>query len=193
MSLLYKFFYVLAYPFVHLMYFFRCRGTKNIPDGPCVICANHSSYADAVLALLAFGVNAEVYVMAKSDLFDKFFLGSVLRAVKCIPVNRDEDSDVKAIRTCMNYLKNGKKIMIFPEGTRVQKKGDATSKEGSVRIAEKMKAPVVPMFISPNKKLFHHIKVIIGKPYMVEKPADRNFQPAADELLDKIYDLENTF
>lgn len=191
MNFLYRLYYILCYPFIHIVYFFRCRGKENLPEGPCIICANHSSYADAVLALLAFGIDNGVHVMAKADLFDKFFLGAVLRSVECIPINRDEDSDIKAIRTCITYLRDGKKIMIFPEGTRVHKKGEAPAKEGPVRIAEKTKTPVVPMFITPDKKLFHHIKVIIGKPYMIEKPADRNFKPAADDLLDRIYDLGN--
>lgn len=193
MSLLFKIYYCLCLPFIHLLYPHIARGKANLPEGAAVICANHSSYADPVLALCAFGLNAEVYIMAKADLFDRFFLGCVLRTAKCIPVKRDESTDIQAIRAALGYLKAGKKVMIFPEGTRVKGRGDAPAKEGPVRVAEKAHAPVVPMFISPNKRLFHPIKVVIGEPYEIQKPSDRNFQPAADELLDRIYALENTF
>lgn len=192
MRLLFKFYYCLCFPVMHLVYPFITRGRKNLPEGAAVICANHSGYSDSVIALLAFGMSNEVYIMAKADLFDKFFIGCVLRSMGCIPIKREESTEIQAIRAALTYLKAGKKVLIFPEGTRVKAKGEVKPKEGPVRIANKVGAPVVPMFISGNKKVFHPIKVIIGKPYHIAKPEDRNFAPAAEGLLDIIYGLENT-
>ena len=42
-------------PWVKAFYPMRCRGRENIPDGPAVVCANHSNYIDPLLVAVAFG------------------------------------------------------------------------------------------------------------------------------------------
>ena len=37
-----------AHPIVHV------RGLENIPDGPAVICCNHSSFSDAIWVIAVF-------------------------------------------------------------------------------------------------------------------------------------------
>ena len=80
--------------------------------------------------------------------------------------------------------------MMFPEGTRVGDNDSVPAKSGAVRIASKMKAPILPIYITPGKKIFRSSKVIIGTPYTIEAPADKNYLPLADELMIKIQALE---
>ena len=51
-------------PWVKAFYPMRCRGRENIPDGPAVICANHSNYIDPLLVALAFGKENYMHFMA---------------------------------------------------------------------------------------------------------------------------------
>jgi len=154
-----------------------------------IICANHSNFVDPVLIAMAFGRKHQLFFMGKAELFRIPLLGSVLRAVGAFPVQRGE-TDIGAIRTAMKHLKNGDRIMMFPEGTRVSEAETVDAKSGAVRIATKMNAPIQPIYISTKKRIFHASKLVIGKPYIIPAPSDKNYAPLAEELMGKIQSLE---
>ena len=189
MSFPYSFYYIIAYPFIRL--FFPCRfyGKENIPQGPVIICANHSSLIDPVFIAIAFGAKRQLFFMAKAELFKMPVIGGFLRSAGVFPVERGE-TDIGAIRTAMKHLKNGKQIMMFPEGTRVSENDSIAAKSGAVRIAAKLQVPVLPIFISTNKRALHISKVVIGKPYELESPKGKDYTILADELMQKIHSLE---
>ena len=47
--------YDVLLPLVKAFYPLRCKGLENIPEGPAVVCANHSNYIDPLLVAAAFG------------------------------------------------------------------------------------------------------------------------------------------
>ena len=189
MRSVYLIYYIILYPIARLLLPCSVFGRENIPAGPLVICANHTSLLDPVLIGYAFGRKRQLFFMAKAELFKVPVLGAFLRSIGVFPINR-EDTDISSIRTAMKHLKNGQQIMMFPEGTRVGDNDLVPAKTGAVRIAAKMKAPILPIYITPGKKLFHSSKVVIGAPYNIEAPAEKNYLPLADELMGKIQSLE---
>lgn len=128
--------------------------------------------------------------MAKKELFEVPIIRSFLRAVGAFPVERGE-TDIGAIRTAMRLLKDGRKVMIFPEGTRITEEQAVSAKNGAVRIAVKMNVPLVPIFISKRKRAFRFARLVIGEPYYLDKPADKDYIGLSTELMQKIYELEN--
>ena len=106
-------------PWVKAFYPMRCRGRENIPDGPAVICANHSNYIDPLLVALAFGKENYMHFMAKLELERVPIVGPVLKKCGICFVDRGK-ADIDAIRNMMRYLKHGEKVFMFPEGTRVE-------------------------------------------------------------------------
>lgn len=110
----------------------RCRGKENIPEGPAVVCANHSNYIDPLLVAAAFGKENYMHFMAKLEL--QRVPGRRRRAQKCgiCFVDRGK-SDIDAVRSMMRYLKRGEKVFIFPEGTRVEHDNEVEAKTGAVR------------------------------------------------------------
>ena len=68
-------------------------------------------------------------------------------------------------------LKDGKKLVIYPEGTRTHNENMQLGevKHGASMFAIKAKVPLVPMFISRKPKLFHRTKVYFGKPFTLEE------------------------
>lgn len=58
----------LLFPLVKAFYPMRCRGKENIPEGPAVVCANHSNYIDPLLVAAAFGKENYMHFMAKLEL-----------------------------------------------------------------------------------------------------------------------------
>ena len=165
------------------------RGRENIPEGAAIVCANHSSYLDPVLASFAFTARRNLRFMSKAELFRIPILGPIIRGVGAFPVSRGT-SDVNAIRYSMQYLKQGEKILMFPEGTRVSEDDALAVKTGAVRLALKLNVPVVPMYIPRSKHIFKRDYVIIGKPYYPEKTdGAADYQELSDELLYKIESL----
>ena len=112
------------------------------------------------------------------------------------PVARGKN-DVSAIRTALDVMKKGKKLILFPEGTRVKPGMTVQPKTGAVRISNKIKKPIVPIYI-PEKKtvlnIFRPMVVVVGEPYIpeIENPNDVDqLHASTAELMDRIRSLGN--
>lgn len=179
---LYFFLRTVLFPFYRLKFI----GRENIPDGPAVFCANHSSNLDPVFMAFAAGLGTHLHFMGKIELFRIPILSSVFRGVGSFPVDR-ANGDVSAIKTALKYLKAGEKVGIFPEGERVRSEEAGEAKRGAVRIADQMSVPLVPVYIPRKKLLFHSYTLIIGKPYFVnpehKKLSHNEYSLAAETLM----------
>ena len=144
---------------------------------------------DPILIALAFGTKHQLFFMAKAESFKHPFWNIIFNTAGVFPVRRGE-TDIKSIRTAMRHLKDGEQIMIFPEGQRVGENDSVAAKNGAVRLATKMNVPILPVFLTKNKRTFRFSKMVIGKPYKPETPADKNFDRLSEELMRKIYELE---
>ena len=177
-----------------LRLFFRVKpiGRENIPQGPAIVCANHSNWADPFIIADAFTKEHQVRVMAKAELFKIPLLGRFLRSIGTFPVDRGK-SDVSAIRTTLRYLQEGYKVVIFPEGTRVTDEDATAAKNGAVRLASKANVPIVPVYIPRKKRLFFQFPLIIGEPYYVNEHKARlsneEYDALAEALMEKINGL----
>lgn len=172
-----------------VFYRITVSGSDNVQDGAAIVCANHSSWMDPVLLGLAFGTNDQLHFMAKAELFEKPVIGALIKKLGMFAVHRGEN-DMNAIRTAMKYLKNDEKIGIFPEGTRLSQDDMISAKSGAVRLADKMKVPVYPVYLPRKKRIFSKLEIIIGKPYYVERTNDVSRSEEntrlASELMGKI-------
>lgn len=183
----YKFACGLLRVLMFIIYPFRQTGRENVPEGPVLVCANHSSFLDPIFVGFAVSNKYPLYFMAKQELIDVPVLGWALKKIGVISVKRDA-SDLGAIRSAIRLLKNGEKVMLFPEGTRVKDGETITPKSGGIRIAAKVGAQVLPVHVPRNKRLFHMTKVTIGEPYELPREIE-DFDACAQELMDKIYSL----
>jgi 1-acyl-sn-glycerol-3-phosphate acyltransferase len=180
----------LLFPLVKAFYPMRCRGTENIPEGPAVVCANHSNYIDPLLVAAAFGKENYMHFMAKLELQRVPVVGAVLKKCGICFVDRGK-SDIDAVRSMMRYLKRGEKVFIFPEGTRVEHDNEVEAKTGAVRIASKMKVPILPVYIPRGKKIFGRVELLVGKPYTVEGKTHEEYLRLADGVMERIYELRD--
>ena len=102
---------------------FYVQGAENVPKEGAVLCvSNHTSYLDPV----AIGNVSprRVVFMGKAELFHNRILNWLLRGVDGFPVKRGE-ADMTAFKTALGFLKAGRLVCIFPEGTR-QRLGRST-------------------------------------------------------------------
>ena len=170
MNKAYRFFkLLLKYPFKWL-YRTTVIGAENEPAAPYIACANHSSFADPFLEGLA--LREQVSYIAKASLQRFRIIHWFFKTVGVIPIHRDE-SDVAAIRTSVNALREGRTVGIYPQGTRIPYRvlepGEAMG--GLGLLATMSHCPVLPIAIvtkAHKPKLLRKTIIVIGKPLTEE-------------------------
>lgn len=174
-----------------IKYNFHIYGRENVPEGGAVVCANHSQWADPPMLAVAVGADQHIAVMAKKELFEIKGLAPLIQALGAFPVDRGT-ADIKSIKTAIQSVQDGRKLLIFPEGTTKNSGGEA--KEGAAMIALRCKAPILPVYISTDKKFRSRVNIVIGKPYMPERPGRGKdaYREVSDDIMRRIYELKDT-
>jgi len=161
-------------------------------DGAAMVCSNHSAMIDPFQIALAFGIDTNIHVLAKIEIFKIPVLSTILRKLGMISVDRSIN-DIASIKSSLNYLKNGEKVVIFPEGTRSAEYAHA-AKSGAVKLAERAGVPVMPVFLSRKKPFFKRSKVVFGAPYRIDKAEEKrtpdDYAALSEELMKKIQALD---
>lgn len=170
---------------------FRIIGRNKIPAGAAIICANHSGASDPFYMAYAVPARDQLCLMAKQELFKNRILAFILYHIGTFPVNRGA-ADMTAMKRAMECLKSGKKLGIFPEGTRTSADGEVSPKSGAIRLAEKMRVPIVPMYIPRKKKFFRINPIIVGEPIKIageRRLTHEEQEQKAEELMARITEL----
>ncbi len=184
----------LAYLPMAMVYPTKIVGRKNLPKGKAIITMNHTSNLDAIVFLL--NTYEKKYFLAKKELFKSKARSWFLKKMGAIKIDR-ASADVNAIKEAFSVLKAGKKLVIFPEGTR-NKSDDLALQEvkhGAAMIAIKTKTPIVPLWINNRPKSFRMTKILIGKPYELsefygQKLTDEVLGKASEIIAEKLNELK---
>lgn len=150
------------------------KGLENVPaDGPVLYVGNHRSFFDVILSYPLLKNNTGF--IAKESFKKVPLIGWWMWYLNCLFLNRDNIKEgMKTILKGIELIKNGSSVFIFPEGTRSKDEELLPFKEGSLKIAEKGKCPVVPVAITNTEEVFeNHFPAIkkttvvfeFGKPF----------------------------
>ena len=185
----FHFLYAVIWPFFNLFRPLRVVGRENIPDGAAVLCPNHTTLGDPFYVVFAFGRKYPMRAMAKIQIMRVPVIGWILGKAGVFGVNRGK-ADMKAVKTALKCLKDGNKLLMFPEGTRVHEGEDVTAKTGAAMFATRTGAPLLPIYIQRKKKLFARNVVVIGQPYHPEyagrKPTPDELDAIAGDLMGRV-------
>lgn len=119
-------------------------GEENLPEGPAIIAPNHASFFDPLL--VGASSPEEFHYLARHSLFEKRFLGLVLRNLNTHPVKLDQ-TDTSSLKMMISLLEEGKKVVIFPEGIRTYDGRLGPIKSGVSLLALKTNTPIVPVYL----------------------------------------------
>lgn len=123
------------------------RGIEHIPDGPAIFMSNHQSNFD-ILSLLAT-LPRQIHWIAKKELFEIPVFGPSMLRGGYIPLDRsDGRKALKSMDNAARIIRDGKSVVMFPEGTRSRDTRLLPFKRGGFMLALKAGVPVVPVTIS---------------------------------------------
>ncbi|MCI0496550.1 AMP-binding protein, partial [candidate division KSB1 bacterium] len=189
----------LARIFLKLYFRLKGEGTENIPEGPVILAPNHQSFFDGlfVSVFLKNKVMKNTYFYAKEKHIRNRLLKSLANRnnVIIMDVNRDLKQSLQKLA---EVLRKGKKIMIFPEGTRTHTGHLGKFKKSFAILSRELNVPIVPVSIKgafealprgskiprPWKKInikFH--KPVSPEMHSYEALADLVFQKLSAEIV----------
>lgn len=168
--------------------------------GPALVACNHVSFLDPPFVGQAF--DEPIHYFARKTLFDHPIAGWILRKWQSIPIDRDKP-DASSLKTTIRFLRQGEKVLIFPEGTR--------SPDGTLQPAEagvglfiaKSKAPVLPVRIFGSYEAYPRgaktlrparITLVVGDLWQpdldsYQKDGKELYQALAQDVMQRIADL----
>lgn len=175
----YKLTVTVLYIFYRICFDFKFYGTKNVPtDSRGVILApNHASYLDPPIIGVSLG--KPIHYFAKEYLFKVFIFGRMLYWLGSLPIKSESD-DFRTMRQLIRALKEGKRLVIFPEGTRTSDGNFQEVEGGAGFMAVKSKAHVVPVYIQGSFAAFPRdaqwirlkpVRVYYGKSFIPSEDA----------------------
>ena len=125
---------------------YRVVGAEKLQfSGPAIIACNHVSFLDPPLVGIAF--DEMVYSFARKTLFNHPLAAKILRSWQVLAVDRDKP-DAASLKNIIRLLRDGNKVIMFPEGTRAPRGKKGTYQTAGTRLAVQSGAPVVPIAVA---------------------------------------------
>ena len=164
-------------------------GVENVPrEGPLLICMNHLSNLDPLL--LGGNTPGNNTAMAKRELFGHPAAAWILGGCNVFPVDRGA-ADRWALRTSLDILARGGRLMLWVEGTRATTPGMKRAEAGVGFLWRRHPVPILPVAISGSEAalvrgrfLPRRVPVVLryGTPVQLEpdRAAARDNQAIAD-------------
>lgn len=157
-------------------------GREYIPKtGPFILISNHLSFLDP--SIVGVACPRWIAFLARQDLFDNFFLGTLMKSIGVISIRRDS-ADLGAIKKALKILKSGNALAVFPEGSRQNNPQDSFQniKKGFLLLARRAGVPIVAAKIYGSEKCLGksenrirrgiQIRVNFSKPFAIGRNED---------------------
>lgn len=127
------------------------RGMERIPEGPCVIVANHASYLDGVVMKAALPPRFGFVI--KREMSRVPLAGLLLKRIGSHFVERfNRHRSGADARRVLRTAVNGQSLVFFPEGTFTPEPGLLKFHTGAFAIAVRAGCPVVPAVVRGTRR-----------------------------------------
>lgn len=177
---------------VHLV----AEGIENLPkEKGFLLTPNHQGLFDALVFLST--CPSPFTVVIKKEASHIILLKQVVEALRAHPIDRsDIRQSMQVIKASSNDLKEGRSVLIFPEGTR-SKEGNKIGefKGGSFKAATMTQAPIVPCVLIDSFKPFDEnsikpvtVRVAYLPPLYYEEYKNMKTTEIAEEVQKRVSD-----
>ena len=162
----------------------KIKGKQNIPaKGACILAPNHQSFADGplVLAGLDWSTLSEYYFYATEEHVRSSYRRKMAAQSNVIVMERANLKN--SILKLAKVLKEGHRIVIFPEGARTHDGQTVPFKKTFAILAKELNVPIIPVCI---KGAFEALPR--GSSFMRPKHIEVAFLPAIKPLSEETYE-----
>ncbi len=168
-----KGYYLPARPYGYALFrlYFRLKsvGIEHLPDsGPGILVPNHSSFLDP--PLLSAVVPRVVYYLMLANHFYHSRWNWLFSRLPCIPLKRGSVANTDAMRICLQVLKHGQFLCMFPEGGIARRHKAGGARHGATLLAIRSGAPIIPIGIQGADRA-----LILGQRFPRPKPITIHF------------------
>jgi len=164
------------------------------PQG-AIIAANHASFLDP--PLIAASWPEPIHFLARKTLFEVPLLEPLISNLNAHPLGGA--SDLNSLKLACKLIQEGKKILIFPEGTRSEDGEIGPFKQGIGMLATRAKCPIIPAYIHgtheawPKKNKYPSLfsartACIFGKPLLLEHFPDLEGKALQQQIAQKLHE-----
>jgi 1-acyl-sn-glycerol-3-phosphate acyltransferase len=177
-----------------LMFRVDAKQLARIPRrGPLIIVTNHVHIPE-IPTLYTRLLPRKVHGMAQAErVLDRNLVGGILRLFGTIPVWRGE-ADLKALRTGIRVLNEGKMLLLAPEGTRSHNGCLQKGRPGAILMALHSGAPLLPVVhygsenYQENLKCLRRtdLKYVVGRPFRVDPGGQRVNSSIRQQMIDEV-------
>lgn len=127
-----------------------------------IIMANHQSHLDVASIMATFP--HQFRFLAKKELVRIPIFGWAMFLQGHVVIEREKrESTFRTIDLAAEKVKKGKKLVVFPEGTRGDGKSLLPFKKGGFVLAIKSGAPIIPVSIYGTDKILPRKRLILGE------------------------------
>jgi len=170
------------------------EGLEHIIDNPSggVLMSNHESHLDPPM-FIYLSHNYPLHFLVKHTLFYFPIFGQSLWAIGHIYINRSNRANAfRSLEKAAQSIADGKRIYVFPEGTRSRDGKLKAFKKGGFHLAIKAKVPIFPAAIAGTGDILPPgwinkgdgpVVVIFGNPV----PTDQYTLENRDDLIKTVY------
>jgi 1-acyl-sn-glycerol-3-phosphate acyltransferase len=134
---------------------FRTEGTHHVPmTGGVLLASNHASLVDP--PLVGVCLQRELSFLAKRELFRSSLFGRLIRSLHAIPIDRGGVTH-RTLKTVVERLREGRAVLVFPEGTRTKTGRLGGARAGIGFLAAMSGCPVLPVAITGTYRVWRTI------------------------------------
>ncbi len=158
-----------------------------------ILAANHSSYLDP--PIIGVSCPQEVHFLARDTLFKSPLFGWLIRALNTHPVKRGQ-GNIAAMKKALEFIEEGKKVVIFPEGTRSPTGDLQKGQAGIGLLVQRSHCKVFPIYIHGTFDIWsiHRSKPLLkgqtacvfGKPLAFHISEETDKKEAHQQIINQI-------
>jgi long-chain acyl-CoA synthetase len=181
----------------------RVSGKEKLPKkGPFILSPNHQSFLDGpvVATQIPWRLFKDMFYVGTSEIFGDGFFKLVGRTLKLVPVDPDSNL-VNAMRAGAYGLKQGKNLVLYPEGERSIDGTPKKFKKGAAILAAHLKVPIYPVALEgfyeawPRSRKFPRLsklRVRFGDPILPPdslKNPEESYKQITDSLRNRVVEM----
>ena len=127
-------------------------GLDHLPDGPCVVVANHQSYLDGIVMTAVLPPRFSFVI--KGEMQSVPLAGLLLRRIDSFFVDRSHaHASAASARQILRAARRGRALGFFPEGTFTEVPGIHPFRRGAFAAAKAGELPIVPVVITGTRRV----------------------------------------